>query len=218
MRGTRDYSKGKIYELICLTTKERYIGSTCYEYLSQRLRKHKEDYKKWLKTGKNFLTSLPIIGRGNYQIVLLENFPCQDNNELGAREGYWIREKDCVNKNIPGRTLQDCREQNKERTKKWCEKNKEHMIEYYKKYYEQNKERITEHMKQYREQNKERITDYFKQYREKNKEQICEYQKQKIKCECGSEITRSHLSHHRKSKKHIEHFNNIYFIIFSHKK
>ena len=41
-----DYSKGKIYRIVCNTTGKVYIGSTSQDYLSQRLRKHVEEYKK----------------------------------------------------------------------------------------------------------------------------------------------------------------------------
>jgi hypothetical protein len=48
------------------------------------------------------------------RIELIEEFPCENKMELNAREGYYIRTLDCVNKVIPGRTQ-------KESNKKWRE-------------------------------------------------------------------------------------------------
>ena len=139
-RAKKDYSKGKIYEIICLITGERYIGSTCCEYLSQRLRAHKAGFKTWKKSGKPFTSSYPIIGRGNYQILLIENYPCATEDELRSREGYWIRERKGINKVMAGRTM-------KETLKLYYQANKEHLKNQSKLYYEANKERLTEKKK-----------------------------------------------------------------------
>jgi hypothetical protein len=58
------------------------------------------------------MTSFQIIERDNYKISLIELFPCNLKDELSAREGYYIRNIKCVNKQIPGRTQ-----------KEWCNDN-----------------------------------------------------------------------------------------------
>ncbi len=45
------YQHGKIYKIISNQTNEIYIGSTIYKLLSERMRNHRSDYRKW-KCGK----------------------------------------------------------------------------------------------------------------------------------------------------------------------
>jgi gas vesicle protein len=77
--------------------------------------------------------------------------------ELNRREGEHIRNNNCINRYIAGRTKKEYREDNKEKIK-----------EQKKEYYEDNKEKI----KQYLENNKEKIKEQMKEYREDNKEKI----------------------------------------------
>lgn len=51
----------------------------------------------------------------------------------------------------------------------------------------------------------EKIRQHSKNYYLKNKKVINEKQRTKITCEiCGVKINKSNISHHKKSKKHIE--------------
>lgn len=110
----RDYSKGKIYELKCLITGKRYMGSTTKQYLSQRLVAHKADYGNWLNGKKDYFTAIEILKGGSYQITLVETYACQSKNELEARERHWIQKLECVNKVIPTRTKAEYREDNRD--------------------------------------------------------------------------------------------------------
>ena len=99
-----DYSKGKIYRIVCNNTGDQYIGSTCCT-LSQRLSQHKSEYKKYLNGNKkHIVTSFQIIEKNNYEIVLIEYVNCSDKNELHQRERYYIENNKCVNKYIPLQT------------------------------------------------------------------------------------------------------------------
>jgi hypothetical protein len=98
----KDYSKGKIYKLVCNETGLVYYGHTTYEYLSQRLAKHIQHYKEWLEGKARFITAFEIIKNNNYEIILLESYPCNSIDELKARERYYIENNERVNKNIPG--------------------------------------------------------------------------------------------------------------------
>jgi hypothetical protein len=88
-----DYSQGKIYEIRCNITHEVYFGSTTYKYLSSRLAKHKGN------TGR--CSSKQIIDRGNFTCKIIEEYPCNSRLELQARESYYIRNNECINKRIP---------------------------------------------------------------------------------------------------------------------
>lgn len=92
------YQRAKIYKIIDNTNDDVYIGSTCEPTLARRLVQHRADYKKYLKGKTNYTTSFKIIANGDYDIVLIENYPCNSKDELYARERYWTQNTKCVNK------------------------------------------------------------------------------------------------------------------------
>jgi len=109
-----DYSKAKIYKLVDNTSDKCYIGSTCEPTLARRLAGHVKDYRSFLNGKHNKVTSFEIIKNGNYDIQLIEGFPCETKDQLHAREGHWIQQTECVNKIVVGRTRKQHYEQNKE--------------------------------------------------------------------------------------------------------
>ena len=81
------YQQSKIYRVIDDTTGLCYIGSTT-QGLALRLAGHKSEFKRW-KSGKaRFCTSYKIIENNNYDIVLLEDYPCERKEQLHARERF----------------------------------------------------------------------------------------------------------------------------------
>ena len=120
-----NYQNGKIYKIVCNNTGKQYIGSTTQKYLTSRLAKHRDIY---LKGNKRF-TSKEVLEGGNYNIVLIENCPCNSKDELQKRERHFIETLECVNKTIPGRTRKEYYETYKEkaieRATKWNKENKE---------------------------------------------------------------------------------------------
>src|SRR5690242_7395493 len=83
------YAKGKIYKVISNSTEKIYIGSTCRDprhRLSQHL-SHKN-------TSCN-----QLLQNDDYDIIIIENYPCKNKEELHARERYWIEKYKliCVN-------------------------------------------------------------------------------------------------------------------------
>ena len=136
-----DYSKCKIYKIESLLGDKIYIGSTCKEYLSQRFAKHKNDYKRWKDEKYNKITSFDLFdlyGSENCNIILIEEYPCTSKDAKNAREAHYIRELNCVNKIIPGRTRIEYRNDNKEKLQNLkkdydlinVEKNKKYQKEY----------------------------------------------------------------------------------------
>jgi len=93
-----------------------YYGSTT-ETLKERKRCHIKDYKRFLNGKRNYVTSFEIIKLGDWDILLVEDFPCNSKKELEAREGYYIKRDFCfcVNKCIAGRTVKVCYKDNKEK-------------------------------------------------------------------------------------------------------
>ena len=57
-------------------------------------------------------------GVENCKIVLIEMYPCDTKDELHKREAHYITTTVCVNKQIPGRTLAEYYQDNKQRLQK----------------------------------------------------------------------------------------------------
>ena len=175
----KDYSKGLIYKLCCKDTsiKEIYVGSTTN--FTQRKRSHKSDCNNTIRKQYNFKVYQFIRENGgwdNWDMVLIEYFPCETELELGRKEEYWKQElQSSLNSYKPP------------------------MYETKKEYQEAKKEQIAE----YRQATKERKKDTNKEWYEKNKEKLLEKQKQKITCVCGCIVAYIHKARHERTVKHI---------------
>ena len=181
-----NYGKSKIYKIQKIGgDSEIYIGSTTKDYLSQRMDKHRGNYKCWQRDGKHFINAFRLFdlyGIENCEIILLENVNCNSKDELRAREGFHIQNNICVNKNIAGRSRQES-------------------IKYYR---DNNKENIKENMKLYYETNKETIKEKVNKYQQLNKQKIKLYRTETYICDCGCEIKRPNKIRHEKSNKHFK--------------
>jgi hypothetical protein len=202
-----NYELGKIYKLVCNETGMTYFGSTAQSTLSKRLGQHKSTYEGYKKGMKVSCTSFKILENGNYEIILVEDYPCERKEQLIARERWYIENNECCNKEVPGRTDKEYREENKEKLaewhKKYWEENKEKLAEINKKWREENKEKLAEKGKKWREENKEKLAEKNKKYWEENKEKLAEKKNEKIRCECcDCEVSRGSWLRHTKSKKH----------------
>ena len=142
--------KGKIYKIysICDDVNEIYYGSTI-QPLSNRMGGHRRDYKGWEddKT-KKYYSSFELFdkyGIDKFIIELVESVECNTKEELRAREGFYIKNNECVNKNIAGRSMK----------------------EYLKEYRDIHKEQISEqqkpYQKEYRNIHKELIKEKYRQ-------------------------------------------------------
>lgn len=143
-----DYQKSKIYKIVDANEEMVYVGSTV-KTLSQRMSHHRSSFKSG-----PFTTSHNIFnkyGVENCKILLIENYPCSSKDELNKREGEYIKQLDCVNKMIPGRTSKEYYLDNKERIKEYQDINKEHIKEQHKIWCDDNKEHIKEYEKIRRE-------------------------------------------------------------------
>ena len=191
------YNDAKIYKIYSLIDDSIcYVGSTCNKKLCQRMAGHKSQYKRWKsnKCGKNTVYDIfDQFGLENCIIELIENYPCNNKDELNKKEGGYIRQLNCINKRIEGRTQKEYYESNKDRLleqkKEYYESNKDRLLEHQKEYYESNKDRLLENAKEYYECNKDRIKEYYecnkdriKEYYEFNKDKILENAKEYYEC------------------------------------
>jgi hypothetical protein len=207
-----NYQRGKVYKIVCNITKEEYVGSTTEPTLARRLSGHNRAYKLWLKdNSQTYVSSFRILERGNYKIVLLESYPCNNKDELRARERYWFDTIQNINMIRPIRT----EEEENEYQKEYREKHKEEQKEYINEYYKQNKEQAKEQAREYYHQHKEYYKKQNKKYREQNKDKIKEQKKEYYKqntqlftCDCGLIIQINSKSRHCKSQRHLLYLDN----------
>jgi hypothetical protein len=208
------YQNGKIYQIVSYSHPELiYYGSTI-QSLSVRMAGHRRDMKRGRKT-----TAEQIICFDDANILLIENYPCNSKEELNKREGEYIKNNLCVNKNIAGRTLAEWTTDNKEiikdKKKIYYEGNKVKIAIQEKIYRTNNKNKRKENGLKYYENNKVKIATQGKIYRTNNKDKRKEYENNnkekrkatKIKiilCDCGCNIQNQNMNDHIKTKKHLK--------------
>ena len=185
-----NFSKGKIYKLVSNKSSDVYIGS-CLIELSRRLSAHKAPSNECVS--KRMFVDNAVI-----TIVLIEDYACENKNQLKARELHYITTINCINKNKPYISdIQIINGDNKEWHKQYNESHKEQKALYDESHKEQkalydaaynesHKEQIAKRQAQYNAAHKERIAQQQKQYNAAHKEQIAQqkaqyYQLQKLK-------------------------------------
>lgn len=119
-----NYQNSKIYKIWSPSKNICYYGSTI-QTISQRLGEHKCRYKKY-KNGltKNYVSSFLVLECEDYKIELVEEYPCNNKEQLLKKEGEYIRNNKCINKHITSRTKQEYYNEHKEENKIKKELNK----------------------------------------------------------------------------------------------
>jgi hypothetical protein len=151
-----NYQEGKIYMIWSTVGPSRYYGSTCCS-LSSRMCNHRSTYR--CGVGITSSKVFEMYGVDNCKIELVENYPCTSKEELDAREGFYIRNNECVNQVITGRTSReyynDCKEELKDKNKKYKENHKDEL-----------KEKSRKYSEEHREEQKVKSKKYYKEHRE----------------------------------------------------
>jgi len=132
-----DYQKGKIYKLWSPSKNLVYYGSSV-QTLKQILNRHKH---------KKTCTSSLILDCDDYKIELVEEYPCDNKQQLLKKEGEYIRENECVNMRIEGRTIEEYNNDNREQKSKTN-----------KKLYQKNKDKRNKQNNQWRKNNKDKVS------------------------------------------------------------
>jgi hypothetical protein len=197
------YINGKIYKITDNAYSECYIGSTL-EILSRRMAGHRKGYSGFIQ-GKSVSHNTVYnlfnkYGLENCKIELIELVPCNTLMELRQKEGYYIKNSECVNKSIPGRTRHEYEIDNKDRLKE------KRQI-----YNDINSDIISEKMKLYRLKNLDRTKQYNKEYNEQHRTKKIKIPVSKF-CVCDScncEMLKCHKNRHERSIKHLNNFKNI---------
>ncbi len=204
-KKVRNYGNGKVHKIEPITDHEEgevYVGSTTKKYLSQRMDKHRSGYKAWQNGSISKVMVYDLFakyGIDNCQMILIENFPCESNDELRARETHFVKTIACINKHIPKRSKAEYRKDNIN-----------YITSQKHQYYMNNKETIALKGKQYRDENKEVLIGNSVIYRAKTKEQKQDYDRiyrskqEHILCSCGGKYFKRHEKRHNLNLAHVQ--------------
>ena len=162
-----DYSKGKIYKLICDDPELIYIGSTTQHYLANRLSGHHQSYKKGMD-----VSSHKLFEAGGVKIELIELYPCECKEQLLLRERYWLEHTECVN--VIKRPFVTY-EENLERVKKYAQDNREEVLRKKREYTARTKEKKREYDRLNYQKNRERKLNQVQEYYANNRDKRIEY-------------------------------------------
>jgi len=200
-----NYKLGKIYKIVSPShpVVPPYFGSTC-DALSRRLSGHRTSFKLGGNT-----TSKALMCFDDAIILLVEEFPCDNKEQLHAREGQIMLESlKRTNHVIAGSSSIEYQDYNRRRIKAVCakyhEEHKEEIKEHHAKYYQEHKIELNELASKYYQEHKEEIKKYNAQYQQNHKEEISLKRAIKITCECGSIYAKADKSRHEKTAKHLK--------------
>ena len=213
-----DYGNAKIYKIVNTIDDEVYIGATC-QPLSKRMAWHRQHSTHANKSNRKLYIKMTEHGIEHFSIVLIEECPCDNVEQLRKKEAHYIREQGTLNHNIPLRTSKEYRQDNVERTKETqraynLSRNKEEVNKKNKIYHKANKEQITQQKKEYYELHREDILikkNMVKKHKEEKKDYNHTYHQQEtvrerykitFVCECGSQCRVADRARHFRSQKH----------------
>ena len=175
-----DFSKGRIYKIFNDIDDDLYIGSTCRP-ICQRLAWHKYT-RNSAKCKSKLQVKMNEIGPEHFFIELVEEFPCDNIEQLRQREGHFIRLMATLNKAIAGRGRAEYIIDNADKIREYKSANKEQILAQSKEYYTRTKDHQTERQK----------SDKVKQWKNT-----------KVECQCGGTYTLCHKAEHFKCAKHM---------------
>ena len=175
-RAAMDYGKTNIYKIVCndLTIKDCYVGHTTD--MTKRKCGHKTACNNEKRKDHNLKIYQIIRENGgweNWNMLLVEEFPCKDKYEACKKEREVYEELDAkMNTNRPYLTQEELKEEKKQNFKK------------------------------YREEHYQEIAEKKKEYGQEHKAEISEKKKEKIECKyCSKRLSKGNMSRHHKTCK-----------------
>ena len=223
--STGKYERGKIYKIVDNAYTMCYYGSTT-QSLSKRMATHRSIYILFNDGKLNQKTTACDIcdtqGVEYCKIEVVELFPCNSKEELRKKEGEYIKNNECINKKIAGRSqpeyVNDNRDMINARRREWTNKNKERINEAKRnrnKEFRQNnpelakqanqldyanrKDYLNEKNREWKSSHQDAIKEYRTKYYSENKEQL---NKKTICPICNGSYSQRHKKEHERTLKH----------------
>jgi hypothetical protein len=180
-----NFQHGKIYKLVNNVNEEIYVGSTV-----TTLTKRKHGHKSRPPPGVKVLYD--AIGWNQLQIILVEEWPCENSDQLRRRERHWYDIlTPSLNKNRPWSS--DAEKVVQKAEHKRLPGSKVKALEY------RNQPDNMARALEYR--NHPDNMDRMAEYRDKASAMV--------RCFCGMESARKHIRRHQKSKRHDRSFEEL---------
>ena len=176
-KDSMDYQNVGIYKILNTVDDDCYVGSTT-QALSKRMAVHRKSMNSQINRDRLLYIKMKILGADKFYIELVEEYPCDNVEQLKQREGHYIREMGTLNKLVAGRTREQWKTDNFEHRKDW--------------------------QKKYDAEHKDAKDAYKKEYLKKNGDKIKEWLLTPIQCECGITYTQQCKSRHIKTKRHLQ--------------
>ena len=106
---------GIIYQLVSSHSQKVYVGKST-ETPSQRMSKHRCDYRRWLEGKHHYNSSYELLKYTDCSMVVLEHGV--PDHLLAEREAYWHSRYDCVNRCVPNRSHKEWYQANKDKVRR----------------------------------------------------------------------------------------------------
>lgn len=201
-----DYKNAIIYKLVNTVDNKIYVGSTRN---TKEVRKimHKAKAAKYPHR-RVYAHLNQFDWDKEVDIIVIENFPCNSEEELKVRERYWYdRINPELNTYRPTRTEEEIKERKKENNKKYRKENKEKILKYREEEFicpcggKYTRNHFSRHSKALIHQK------WVNQQEEDcsavaNTKHIEYPKKEKFNCPCGGKYTSNHFSRHNKTLIH----------------
>ena len=202
-----DYANTMMYKLACRDVNIK----DCYGGHTTDFRKRNHSHMKACQNPGDTHHKLAVYqfirengDWANWDMLLIEKYPCQDALEARKQERYFIEAVGAtLNRNIPSRTYKeyfvDHAEKIKTKSKDYYHNNLEHCTAVRKQYADDHKDEIKAYKLQYYNEHLDEISDKSKKYYQSVKN----HRNEKMICEiCGGSYTRIHVHTHEQTKKH----------------
>ena len=120
MTRTTNYSKAVIYKIVCkdVSITNLYVGSTCE--MRNRKCHHKRESNNSQRKYQYKLYGMIEENGGwdNWDMIMIEQYPCENKLQKEKRERYWIEElKADLNTVVPTRSKEEWKTDNPEKVK-----------------------------------------------------------------------------------------------------
>ena len=100
------YNNGKIFKIVSRKTNDVYIGSTIKD-LDKTINKYRLSYKNYLEHKLKYMSLYNVVCYEDADIYLIENYQCENNDELERRRRYIQTTTSCCDKITPTKSRKD---------------------------------------------------------------------------------------------------------------
>ena len=97
MPNIHQYASSKIYKIVSKTSDKIYLGSTL-STITLKKSQIKKEYKEFEAGKRKEPIYSEIVKDPNFKVILVEEYPCKNKDQLNNRLDEWIDENECLNK------------------------------------------------------------------------------------------------------------------------